>query len=208
MMPRAIAAFLLSAMIALSAALVRANGPRLTALYASPDGTDNGVCSQSMPCTAQSVLNACPVGGLCSLNLADGLYLDPAMNFYYHRTVGITGNCSNPSAVELRATIPGTKLVWVQDNAILSISCVKLAATSSGNTGVAGRQHVIVDMQDIVWGDFLQGVRIALDELSISSCAVTQQILGSAAVHVTVGNLSKYNDGCKTQIPSPVNRQW
>jgi hypothetical protein len=43
---------------------------------------------------------------------------------------------------------------------------MKLAATSSGNTGVAGRQHMIVDMQDIVWGDFLQGVRIALDELS------------------------------------------
>jgi hypothetical protein len=95
-MPRAIAAFLLSAMIALSAALVRTNGPRLTALYASPDGTDNGVCSQSMPCTAQSVLNACPVGGLCSLNLADGLYLDPAMNFYYHRTVGLPATAATP----------------------------------------------------------------------------------------------------------------
>src|SRR6516225_11069833 len=55
---------------------------------AAPDGDDNGECTAARPCSPQGAVNACPNGQVCDVQLQPGLYLDPEVNIYYHRTVG------------------------------------------------------------------------------------------------------------------------
>src|SRR5215831_5201213 len=52
--------------------------------YASPFGTHNAQCSQEQPCTAQAAVEVCETQSnkICRVNLADGVYLDPAINIY------------------------------------------------------------------------------------------------------------------------------
>jgi hypothetical protein len=82
---------------------------------------------------------------ICNIRLQPGIYLDPAVNIYYHRTISFRGNCSAPNAVIFRATKPGTKLIWIQDHAIGMVACLTMDSESTGTIGIAGRQHIIAE---------------------------------------------------------------
>jgi hypothetical protein len=56
------------------------------------------------------------------------------VNIYYHRTIGISGDCSNPYA---RATTPNTALVWIQDHATGIVGCLALEPETTGTIGIA-----------------------------------------------------------------------
>jgi len=74
---------------------------------AAPDGDDNGECTYARLCSPQGAVNACPHGQVCTVQLQAGLYLDPEVNIYYHRTISLIGDCEDPHAVIFRATKPG-----------------------------------------------------------------------------------------------------
>jgi hypothetical protein len=167
---------------------------------ASPSGDENGQCTQTHPCSPQGAVKACPMGAICNIALQPGVYADPAVNMYYHRTIAITGDCNDPHAVVFRATRPNTALVQLQDHVIGGVSCLRLDSVTTGTIGIAGRQHAIGDYASIVFGQMPGGVHIAMNELSIASCLSTASIEGNARVHVLALNLSKVNIGCEVNL--------
>jgi hypothetical protein len=196
--------------LGLSCHIAFSRGPRRAKynFFATPTGDDNGVCSQAQPCSLQGALNACPFGSLCSVYLVDGVYSDPTINFYYHRTVGILGKCNDSNAVILRATKPNTTIAHLQDHATLSLNCLRMESTSTGNSGLSARQHVIFDEVNVQWGAFAGGTRIALIEYSSASCSGSSAITGDAFAHVSAADNSKYNYACAVSIPSAVNHTY
>jgi len=175
-----------------------------TSYFAAPNGVDNGTCSQAQPCTAQGAFMRChldsPSGDKCNIQLAPGDYYDPGINVFYYRLASFSGDCANPSAVRLIGTIPGTALIWVQDHAIGIFGCMLLVAHVGGVTGIAGRQHVIIDYYNIMFANMSGGQHIALNEFSIASCVGPVTINGNAIAHAGVVNLSKVNLSCPFTI--------
>jgi hypothetical protein len=171
-------------------------------LYASPNGIDNPACSIQQPCTPQGAVMVCHAAnvptGVCRIQLADGVYENPRINIVYYRFVHLVGNCSNPAAVVLRTTTPGT-LIWVQDHAIAAVGCMSLTGVP-GTIGLAGRQHVIIDYWKIMFGAMLNGLHIALNEYSIASCGEMVWIMGSADVHAGLTSHSRLNLPCEINV--------
>src|SRR5271165_2003237 len=93
---------------------------------ASPSGSDNGRCTSAQPCSPQGAVKACPIGAVCGIELQAGIYENPAVNIYYHRTIMIKGDCNNPYAVLFRGTTPNTPLIWVQDHATAIVKCLSV----------------------------------------------------------------------------------
>lgn len=172
--------------------------------YASPSGVDNNACSQAQPCTPEGAYVLChitePTGDLCEIQLADGTYLDPGINLYYYRFATLRGNCSNPSSVTLVNTKPGMALIWVQDHAIAAVKCLRLEGHVGGTSGIVARQHVIVDYDNLIFGNMPGGSHISMNDFSIASCTGPVAIAGNATVHAAASNLSKINLGCEMNI--------
>jgi hypothetical protein len=168
--------------------------------FASPSGPRNSVCSQAEPCTPQWAFVVCHEAtvptGVCNIQLADGDYLDPEINIYYYRFVNIVGNCTNPSLVRLIGTRPATTLIWVQDHAIGVFSCMRLEGYTGSVTGIAGRQHVIVDYARIIFGNMPGGAHVLMTEFSIASCGDVVMIAGNVAVHAAALKNSVINLPC------------
>jgi hypothetical protein len=59
-------------------------GPSDT-FFASPSGDSNEHCTQALPCSPQGAVEACLIGSACTIVLQPGIYIDPAVNIYYHR---------------------------------------------------------------------------------------------------------------------------
>jgi len=177
--------------------------PAAATYFAAPNGIDNPTCSPSAPCTAQGAFMRChldmPPGGVCNIQLADGDYVDPGINVFYYRLAALTGNCANVGAVRLIGTTP-TALIWIQDHSIGIVRCMQLVAFVGGVVGIAGRQHVIIDYDRIVFGNMTAGVQIALSDHSIASCLGPVTIAGNAAMHAIVGAFSKLNLSCDVNI--------
>jgi hypothetical protein len=163
---------------ALMAATANAQ-PYGTYLYASPTGT-NDECSRERPYTAQAAANTCQEKSrdMCTVHLADGVYVDPAIDIHYYRGITIKGNCEAPQNVVLRATKPGA-LISIQDHTIGILGCLTLEATVPGTAGLLGRQHVIIDYDRMIFGPMSGGTHIALTEFSIASCG-SASITGDA----------------------------
>ena len=194
---------------ALVAALVTApmqaqNVQNVHNFVVSPAGDANGQCTEERPCSPQGAVDACPMGEICNIALQHGVYEDPAINMYYHRTITMTGDCNDPHAVVFRATKPNTALVWVQDHVTAGLSCLTLDSMATGTTGIAARQHAIADYVSIVFGQFSEGTHILVNELSIASCMSKAWISGSAKSHVVASYLSKINLGCAVDFPQRV----
>jgi hypothetical protein len=170
---------------------------------AAPDGDDNGECTVARPCSPQGAINACPDGQVCSVQLQPGLYLDPGVNIYYHRTIMLNGNCEDPHAVIFRATKPSEALVLIQDHATGTVSCLTLEATARNAVGISGRQHIIADYDRVIFGPMPEGAHIAMNEFSIASCLDTVWITGDANVHAAVSAHSKLNLGCHMTLIEP-----
>jgi len=178
-------------MLTAPSAAVAASG----SYFAAPNGVDSGPCSQAQPCTPQGAFMRCradaPAGDVCNIQLAPGDYIDPGINVFYYRFASFSGDCKDPSAVRLIGTIPGSTLAWVQDHAIGIFSCMQLVAHVGGVIGIAGRQHVIVDYGNIIFGNMEK--HVSLNEFSIASCVGPVMIAGNAAVHADVNSMSKLN---------------
>jgi hypothetical protein len=175
--------------------------------YAAPETTDNPECSLQRPCSPQGALRACRSQPIeqCVISLTDGLYDDPEINIYYHRLVKLTGNCSNPNAVVLRATKHDTTLVWIQDHAIGIIECMTLDSTAKGTIAIAGRQHVIIDYRDIVFGDTNGGHHLSMTEHSIANCVGPNTISGGAHIHAGVSDMSNLIMNCHWHLSAPAH---
>ena len=187
---------------ALMAATANAQ-PYSTYLYASPTGTNNE-CSQERPCTAQAAVKACQEKSrdICAVHLADGVYIDPAINIYYYRAIMIEGNCEAPQNVVLRATKPGGALIMIQDHAIGVLRCLALEASVPGAAGIVGRQHIIADYEHVIFGPMPGGTHVALTEFSIATCLSSVFITGDARVHANVLYFSKLNMmTCQMALP-------
>jgi len=171
--------------------------------FASPTGVDNDTCSQATPCTAQGAFMRChmdnPQGDVCNVQLADGDYFDPGINVFYYRFVRFVGNCSNPSSVRLIGLRAGN-LIWVQDHSIGIVECMRLEGFVGGVNGIAGRQHVIIDYNNVVFGNMPGGKHIELFEYSIASCVGRVLIAGNAAVHGNVHKSSTLNMFCEVNL--------
>jgi hypothetical protein len=168
---------------------------------AAPDGTDNGECTEH-PCSPQGAVNACS-SGICNIRLQPGVYLDPAVNIYYHRTISLSGDCDAPGAVIFRNTKPGTALVSVQDHAIGTVSCLAMESESTGTVGISGRQHTIVDYDRVIFGPMAGGTHVGVTESSIASCIGPVWITGDAHFHAAAVYQSKLNLNCSITLMEP-----
>jgi hypothetical protein len=171
--------------------------------FASPSGDNNGQCTQALPCLPQAAVEACPFGSACTILLQPGVYVDPAVNMYYHRTFYMIGNCDDPNAVVFRATQPNTPLVFVQDHATGRVGCLTMESTTTGTSGLHGRQRAIIDYFDIAFGGMRSGRHVALNEFAIATCSETVWITAPATLHAGVWNLSKLNMACEVHLVHP-----
>jgi hypothetical protein len=180
-----------------------AGAQQSTTLHAAPSGTINPECTVAQPCTVQTAVERCAERApqVCHVMLANGVYPDPAVNIYYYRFVNLIGDCAGPQNVVLRATQANSTLVWVQDHAIAAVRCLTLDATAPHVLGIAGRQHVIVDYDTLMFGPL--GTAISMTEFSIASCLGNNWITGSATAHVHASSLSKINLNCSVNIALP-----
>lgn len=169
--------------------------------YAAPGASDNPTCPINQPCSPQGAVMACQAQpfDVCNVYLADGLYLDPGLNVYYHKVIAIIGNCNVPQNVVLRATIPSSTLVWVQDTSIVRVMCMQLdsAPDVTGVIGIGGRQHIINDYETVIFGPLPGGTHVSMAEFSISSCIPPVWIIGGGPLRGSADNLSKLNLGCQ-----------
>jgi len=169
---------------------------------AAPNGVHKGKCTSRRPCSPQGAVNACPDGRVCSILLKPGLYLDPAVNIHYHRTIMLYGNCEDPHAVIFRATKPGA-LVAIQDHAIGAVRCLTLEATAPGAVGISGRQHIIADYERVIFGPMPEGTHLSMNEFSIASCIGPVWISGDASIHASASAHAKLNLGCHMTLTEP-----
>jgi|SRR5215831_1487215 len=182
---------------------VAAQGQIESSFVAAPDGDDNGECTDARPCSPQGAVKTCPMGGICIIRLQPGIYLDPAVNIYYHRTISFRGNCSAPNTVIFRATKPGTALIWIQDHATGTVACLTMDSESTGTIGIAGRQHIIADYERVIFGAMPDGMHVAMNEFSIASCLDTVWIIGDAKTHFAAANNSNLNLNCSITLSEP-----
>jgi hypothetical protein len=194
--------FIVAALIALTLGGAAYAQKRSYEFVAAPDGDENGECTDTRPCSPQGAVNACPMGAICGIELRPGIYLDPAVDIYYHRTIAITGDCADPYAVIFRAT-KRAALVWIQDHAIGIVKCLALEATVAGGVGISGRQHIIADYERVIFGPMPEGTHVGMTECSIASCMDAIWITGDAAVHAGASDHSKLNLGCYMTLTEP-----
>lgn len=179
-------------------------GAQTTKVYVSPSGSGTQ-CTEAQPCGIDSAVSACPGGGLCNIYLADGTYPDPAVNLYYYRAFTLFGNCKNPSAVLLRGTRTNKAIIWVQDHATATITCMSLEATTPGASGIQGRQHAIIDFASLNFGEFSGGTFVSVTDSSVGSCTGPISINGSTSVPFGATSLSKLSLPCAISIPTPIS---
>jgi hypothetical protein len=185
-----------------------ANSPARAAqrFYASPSGSGT-LCTQAQPCLPQEAVLAChaQTAEVCFVSLADGVYLNPAIDIAYYRRVDLIGNCNQPQNVVLRATHAGTNIIAIQDHATGIIRCLTLDATetATGVGGIVTRQHVIADYDTIIFGPMPSGTHVALTEFSIATCGRQVYLSGDAAVHAMAANMSKLNLLCQITMTAP-----
>jgi hypothetical protein len=95
-------------------------------------------------------------------------------------------------------------LVFIQDHATGTVSCLTLEATAPGAVvGISGRQHIIADYDRVIFGPMPEGTHIGMTEFSIASCLDTVWITGDAGVHARASAHSKLNLGCHMTLTEP-----
>jgi hypothetical protein len=174
--------------------------------YVDPFGSGTQ-CTLANRCALPTAMSSCYAQAveICNINFNDGIYVDPGVNIYYYRAVQLVGNCSAPQNVILRATIPNTALIWIQDHAIGIVQCLTLEAHVNGVSGIMGRQHIIADWGNIIFSIMPLGIHVFLNEFSIGSCVGPVWLRGGAMAHVAVSNSSKANIGCQVNAASSIS---
>ena len=198
---------------ALIALLVLSSGAAAAETYyvaPAPSGSDANDClSPSKACaTFQRAVNLCPLGGWCNILPAPGVYSQKT-RVYYYKALAIfgrldeKGNCVDRGAVVVDDRINGVgqadAIFWVQDHAILTISCMTLAAYAKGSTGFAARQFAIGDVDYVDFGQFPSGTGVAANETSKISI-YSPGVYGDAVRFAVASDLSQITIGGTIRI--------
>ena len=180
-------------------------------IYASPSGVDKGPCSESEPCTPRGAAEAChgQPAEVCWVYLADGVYQSPEIDLFYYRFTLVQGNCSHPENVVLRG-MTTENLITVQDHAIAHVRCMTLEAAPgvSGVNGIATRQHIILDYDNLIFGPMPDGTHLSGGGHSIANCVGPVWLTGGAKVHAHIADYSKLNLGCAYTLTNHLLFGW
>jgi hypothetical protein len=180
----------------------RAQSP-VAIFYAAPGEPDNPICSQPQPCSPQGAVMTCQAQWvyMCRIYLADGLYLDPAVDVYHYKFIIFEGNRSTPQTVVFRATKSNTTLINVQDHATMQVSGVTMDSDNdvTGVWGIAGRQHVIVDYGLVIFGALPDRPHVSMEQFSIGTCNEPVRIIGGGPLRAITDSISQ------SRILCPVN---
>src|SRR5262245_47409390 len=96
-------------------------------LFVSPKGSDRGQCNSQEPCA--TIGRACSVANssadrVTNIQVAPGVYqTNASCDVYYHRLVGVFGDCNDRPDVVLSANDVAFR---AQDSAILVVQCVNI----------------------------------------------------------------------------------
>jgi hypothetical protein len=170
--------------------------------FVAPDGDDAGPCVQDRPCaTFQHAFDVCPTGGQCAILAAPGLYRQ-LTNIYYYKAIHIQGQLDDRGhcidrgkvIVEGGNTKGRGALFWVQDHAILIMTCLTLRGGVPGMIGMAARQFAIGDAFDTDFGDFPGGFAVTANETSKIS-VLYPGIRGTGIGFASAGDLSQVTIG-------------
>jgi hypothetical protein len=164
------------------------------------------VPSQSPCLTIQAAINKIPSYRRAVINVGPGIYHERLNIVGYMRPfVSISGphdadgtTCINPRQVVINAG--GGQALWIQDHATVVLECL---AIDQAAVGVSGRQHIIADLANIVFGDV--GVPIAMTEFSIASCGNRPLSLTASGSVFAFVEQSRLNIGCQINIADGVN---
>jgi hypothetical protein len=168
----------------------------------TPSGSDRNDClGPSTACaTFQRAVDLCP--RTCQILPAPGVYSQKT-NVFYYKVISISGplnedgNCIDRSAVVVDDRINDrgqAALFWVQDHAILTISCMTLAAYANGSVGFALRQFAIGDINHVNFGQFRGSHAVMANEESKGNI-LSPGIYGDAIRFATASDLSQVHLG-------------
>src|SRR5262249_19625647 len=124
------------------------------------------------PClTIPGAVKKIPWGSVGVIEILAGIYDEP-IDIAHRTFVYLAGDCSDYSAVTLRAPQPGT-IVWVQDRTTAIVSCLTMEAAPGveGVNGIATRQFTIADCNRVRFGPMPGGTHLVASETSKLSCA-------------------------------------
>jgi hypothetical protein len=150
-------------------------------LFVSPKGSDRGLCkSKKYPCA--TIGRACSVASssadrVISIRVAGGVYQNnTSCNIYYHRLVGIFGDCNNRPDVVLF----GNDVAFhAQDSAIVAVQCVDIRSSGNGSIAFASRQFAIMDVDNVRIGQLAGGTVMSAQEMSKINCMSGVMLYGS-----------------------------
>jgi hypothetical protein len=139
------------------------------------------------------------VAGYCMILPARGVYSQKT-NVFYYKVILISGpwdnngDCINRSTIVVDDRINGVDqagpIFFVQDHAILRISCMTLAAYAHGSVGFASRQFAIGDVNDVDFRHFRGGSGVNATETS-KVTLFSPGIYGDASRFVEASDLSQ-----------------
>ena len=199
--PEAFAYLLLALTLGNGPAEAQQAPPTVAIFYAAPEVPDNPTCPQMQPCSPQGAVMACQAQWiyLCAIFLADGLYLDPAINVYHYKFVEFFGNRNQPQNVVFRATASNTTLMIVQDHATMSVvgATFDSAPGVTNVHGIIGRQHVIIDYGLVIFGALAaNSLHVTVSQFSIATCTGPIWIIGGGPLRDVADSISQVNHNC------------
>jgi len=186
-----------------------------TAYYwVAKNGSDANDCATALPnlpsqspcLSIQGTINKVPSYQRAVINVGPGIYQEQLNIVGYMRPfIGIWGpydadgtTCINPAHVVINAN--SEQAVWIQDHATVMLGCLTI---DNAAIGVSGRQHIIADLANIVFGDVAQP--IAMTEFSIASCGIGPLWLTASGSVFASADQSRLNIGCEVNIADGVN---
>jgi hypothetical protein len=163
-------------------------------LFVSPKGSDEGQCESNSPCAtigrACSVANS-SAGRLTAIYVAGGVYQNNTFcNIYYHRVVGVNGDCNDRPDIVLSGNDVGFQ---AEDSAVLIVQCVSIRSVGNESIAFASRQFAIMDLGNVRIGQLAGGGMVMKAvEMSKINC-----IAGGIALYGSVGYVA-YASGMST----------
>ena len=184
----------------------------------APSGSDANDCLSPLKACAtfQRAVDLCPTGAHCSIVPAPGTYSQKT-NIFYYKVISVSGprdkneNCIDRGAVVVDDRINGAgqagPIFFVQDHAILTISCMTLDAYANGSVGFETRQFAIGDVNYVDFRQFRGGQGIVANETSkvnVHSPGIygdaSRFAMAADLSQVTIGGTIRIGDGLTFEV--------
>ena len=195
---------------ALLLCLVSPAGAADLSFYAAATGSGlatNDCLTAATPCELQRAVDQQPIGTKAQIYLADGTYWTAGANVMYHKITNFIGNCANPQNVYVIVGAAQVAFLF-QDGVFGGVSCLRMAATGNGSTGVRSRQIAILDIANVEFGNFPAGVHIAAVENARVNCLNGIVVSGNAQSHAQADGHSSLSMGCSYTLAANVSMTW